>query len=247
MEPDWCPAMRRCCRHWPYAPMLEHTFQALERSLEDDSDACIDCSKSTVEVICRTILTELGDPTASAQSGEPKKRSFGEWVTVTVNQLGLRDYRQGKFHRLLSQHRKLALELGELRNLAGPTSHGRDGFITPLTAHHRRIAVLSADAIVAILFEAYMETELDPRTSREPYERFTGQNNEIDRRCTYQSAKIGSAGTLDVGLVVPASGGGTQVIEVQAPVSRFLFQLTRGDYEDAVTAIEQEAAGAEST
>ena len=69
--------------------------------------------------------------------------------------------RNAAFQKLISQHHKLTTTLGDLRNDAGPVSHGKDGFIEKLSVYHRRAAVLSADAIVAFLHQAYRETELN--------------------------------------------------------------------------------------
>jgi len=62
MSLDWCPGIREACVHWRDAPMLQQTFEALDRSLEQDNDACIDCAKSIVEVFCRIIVDELDSP-----------------------------------------------------------------------------------------------------------------------------------------------------------------------------------------
>jgi hypothetical protein len=45
MTPDWYPAIRECCVHWQDAPMLQQTFDALEKSFSTDNDACIDSAK----------------------------------------------------------------------------------------------------------------------------------------------------------------------------------------------------------
>ena len=50
MTLDWCPGIREACGHWRDAPMLQQTFEAMERNLEQNNDACIDCAKTVVEV-----------------------------------------------------------------------------------------------------------------------------------------------------------------------------------------------------
>ncbi len=45
MSVDWYPGIREACGYWREAPMLQQTFQALERTLDQDNDACIDCAK----------------------------------------------------------------------------------------------------------------------------------------------------------------------------------------------------------
>ena len=171
MTLDWCPGIREACSYWREAPMLQQTFEALEQTLAEDNDASIDCAKAIVEVICRILIDELDSPINPIK---PKASSpdFGEWVGSAVRVLKLGENQNTKFLKLVSQHHKLTTALGDLRNDAGPVSHGRDGFLDRLSAHHRRSAVLSADAIVTFLHQAYLEAELDLVRPREPYERF---------------------------------------------------------------------------
>ena len=56
MTLDWCPSIREACGHWRDAPMLQQTFEAMERNLEQNNDACIDCAKTVVEVVCRVVV-----------------------------------------------------------------------------------------------------------------------------------------------------------------------------------------------
>jgi Abortive infection C-terminus len=159
--------------------MLQETFNALERSFAENSDGCIDCAKSIVEVVCQIIIDELDSPESPVRPPESLP-SFGNWVSAAVRVLKLGDNRNLRFQKLVSQHRKLTDALGDLRNEAGPISHGRDGFLEKLSVHHRRAAVLSADAIVTFLHQAYLEAELDLVLTREPYERLSHLNGLID-------------------------------------------------------------------
>ena len=86
MSLDWYPGIREACVHWRDAPMLQQTFEVLERTLEQDNDASIDCAKSIVEVFCRIIVDELDSPT---QPVKPKAAApdFGEWVGAAVRVL----------------------------------------------------------------------------------------------------------------------------------------------------------------
>jgi hypothetical protein len=149
MTPDWYPAIRECCAHWPHAAMLRQTFEALEESFEKDNDASIDCAKSIVEVACRVIIDELDDPALSVKPTE-ENPAFGAWVSAAVRVLKLGDIRNAAFQKLVSQHHKLTETLGSLRNNAGPVSHGKDGFIElvllssscgrPVSRRHRRFS-----------------------------------------------------------------------------------------------------------
>jgi hypothetical protein len=230
MSLDWCPGIREACAHWIEAPMLQQTFEALDRTLEQDNDACIDCAKSIVEVFCRIIVDELDSP---ANSVKPKSSApdFGEWVGAAVRVLKLGENQNAKFLKLVSQHHKLTTALGDLRNESGPVSHGRDGFLNKLSAHHRRSAVLSADALVTFLHYAYLEAQRDPVSSREPWQRFETFNQLIDANVGLTVA-MDEDGIPEIRILLP----GDEYLPLSIPVSRLLYQLDRDAYIEALNA-----------
>ncbi|HMV55459.1 MAG TPA: abortive infection family protein [Rhodocyclaceae bacterium] len=230
MSLDLCPGIREACVHWRDAPMLQQTFEALERTLEQDNDACIDCAKSIVEVFCRIIVDELDSP---IQPVRPKAAApdFGEWVGAAVRVLKLGENQNTKFLKLVSQHHKLTTALGDLRNESGPVSHGRDGFLAKLSVHHRRSAVLSADALVTFLHQAYLEAQRDPVSSREPWERFDAFNQLIDANVGLTLGE-NDDGEPELHVLLP----GNEYLVINVPVSRLLYQLDRDAYIEALNA-----------
>jgi hypothetical protein len=223
MSPDWYPAIRECCAHWPDASMLQQTFDALETSFATDNDACIDSAKCVVKVVWQIIVNELDSPALQVKPKE-ESPSFGVWVSAADRALKLGDVRNAAFQKLVSQHHRLTTTLGDLRNDAGPVSHGKDGFIEKLSVYHRRAAVLSADAIVAFLHQAYRETELNLLRTREPYERFLVQNDVIDKWTRYIAAGMDDDGLLSVTVALP---GDADSLVINATPSQFLFQFER--------------------
>lgn len=238
MTKDWYPGIREACVHWRNAPMLQQTFEVLERTLEQDNDACIDCAKAIVEVICRIVIDELDSPINPVK---PKAASpdFGEWMGAAVRVLKLGENQNAKFLKLVSQHHKLTTALGDLRNEFGPVSHGRDGFLNKLSVHHRRSAVLSADAIVTFLHQAYLEAELDLVRTREPYERFEHLHVLVDAKVSLES-EIDEEGWLSVKVRLPAADavplGARDVLPLRIEASRLLYQLDRDAYVEALNA-----------
>jgi hypothetical protein len=210
--------------------MLQQTFEALEQTLAEDNDASIDCAKAIVEVVCRIVIDELDSPINPVK---PKATSpdFGEWVGSAVRVLKLGENQNNKFLKLVSQHHKLTTALGDLRNDAGPVSHGRDGFLDRLSAHHRRSAVLSADAIVTFLHQAYLEAELDLVRTREPYERFDHLHQLIDAQVSLQ-ASVDEEGFLTVEIELPSGDS----LPLRLEASRLLYQLDRDAYVEALNA-----------
>ncbi|TJY61156.1 hypothetical protein E4T66_08985 [Sinimarinibacterium sp. CAU 1509] len=230
MNVDWCPGIREACLHWRDAPMLQQSLEALEQTLEQDNDACIDCAKAIVEVVCQVIVESFDNPLAPLKP-KAETPSLSEWLTAAVRALKLGDIRDEKFKKLVSSHHKLSTALNDLRNHAGTASHGKDPYLERLAIHHRRSAVLAADAIVAFLHKAYLDAQLDPASSREPWERFAEQNALID-------AQIGLAvdtdddGRTTLQFLLPSG----DVLPVGIEVSRLLYQLDREAYVEALNA-----------
>ncbi|MGV0958232.1 MAG: abortive infection family protein [Limnohabitans sp.] len=230
MTMDWCPGIREACSHWRDASMLQQTFEELERALAEDNDACIDSAKAIVEVVCQIILQELDSPSNPVRPVEALP-TFGAWMSAAVRALKLGDIRHNGFQKLVSQHRKLTDALGDLRNDAGTASHGREGFLQRLSIHHRRAAVLSSDAIVTFLHQAYQEAELDLVRTREPYERFDHLHRMIDAQVSLQ-ADVDEEGFLAVDVSLPSG----DVLPLRVEASRLLYQLDRDAYVEALNA-----------
>ncbi len=230
MTLDWCPGIREACTHWRDAPMLQQTFEALERTLDQDNDACIDCAKTVVEVVCRVIVDSFHTSLAPLKPAQ-ETPTLSDWLSAAVRALKLGDIRDEKFKKLVSSHHKLADALNDLRNKAGPASHGKDPYLERLAIHHRRTAVLAADAIVAFLHKAYLDAQLDPASSREPWECF-GTHNEVIDRHVGLTVVTDDDGVPSLNFLLP----GGDVIPLKIEVSRLLYQLDREAYVEALNA-----------
>ena len=224
MNEDWYPGIRTFCSYWSHAPMLQHTFATLEKEFSDDNDACIDAAKAMVECACKVIVKSLDDPHAPLIQNR-QNPSFGEWLSTAVRVMKLGDVRDEAFKKIVSQHYKLTESLGALRNVAGTVSHGKDGFLNSLSIHHRRAALLAADAIITFLHESYLEREPDPVFSMEPYDRFAESNAVIDRN-TSIVANVDEAGTLEVE-VIPYND---ERFSLKIAPSYLLFSVDRKAY-----------------
>jgi hypothetical protein len=240
MSADWYPGIRTFCTHWNHAPMLQQTFEALEREFNENSDACIDAAKAVVECACRVIIDNLDNPTSPVKPVE-ENPPFGAWVSAAIRVLELSEIRDDAFKKLISQHHRLTTTLGDLRNKAGTMSHGKDGFIAKLSIHHRRAALLAADAIVTFLHEAYLERELDAVLSKELYERFKATNDVIDEYAGLRG-EMDEDGVPHLYIVLPGTHPRDE-IELTTAVSQILFELDREAYKLVLNAcLEAKAA-----
>jgi len=239
MSADWYPGIKAFCSHWQHAPMLQQTFSSLEQEFAGGNDASIDAAKAVVECACRVLIEELDNPVSPQKPGS-QNPELSELVGLATRMLGLGEVRHRAFSNLITQHNKLTETLRVLRNKAGTVSHGKDGFIAKLSVHHRRSALLAADAIVTFLHEAYLEREPDPVRTFEPYERFAASNALIDEfaaiRNEYDDDGFPRA-------VVSLPNGDEIIIPLEA--SRLLFGVDREAYKVVLNACREAQATAE--
>ena len=236
MRADWYPGIQAFCSHWRHAPMLQQTLDTLEREFADDSDASIDAAKALVECACRLLVEGLDDPAAPLK---PAKSDIplAELLGLATRMLDLGEVRDRAFATLIKEHNRLADALRVLRNEAGTVSHGKDGFIRKLSVHHRRAALLAADAIVTFLHEAYLERDPDPVLSLEPFERFAESNATIDEYAAI-IAEADEDGILRARVLLP---NGEEITLTVEP-SRLLFGVDREAYKLALNACRDAAA-----
>lgn len=208
--------------------MLQETYAVFQREFETSNDACIDAAKGMVECACRVMIESLDDPAAPLK---PLKQdtSINELVGIVVRLLRLGDSRDRKFADLIKQHNKLADALRELRNEAGNVSHGKDGFITKLSTHHQRAAVLAADAIVTFLHEAHLASSARLDRTKEPYERFSTLHASIDRHASLQLANDED----NQHFILIGMPDGSEIL-VPILASKLLFEYDRSAYVEAL-------------
>ena len=123
--------MRKCC---------SKTLATLETGVSlRKNDACIDAAKAIVECSCRILIEELDNPSSPLR---PTKSDvpLGELLGLTTRLLDTGEIRDRAFTNLIKEHNRLSDALRVLRNEAGTLSHGKNGFIEKLSAHHRRAA-----------------------------------------------------------------------------------------------------------
>ena len=236
MSADWYPGIQAFCSHWRHAPMLQQTLGTLEREFADDSDASIDAAKALVECACRLLVEELDDPAAPLK---PTKSDIplAELLGLATRMLDLGEVRDRAFATLIKEHNRLADALRVFRSEAGTVSHGKDGFIRKLSVHHRRAALLAADAIVTFLHEAYLERDPDPVLTLEPFERFAESNATIDEYAAI-IAEADEDGILQARVLLPNNEEITLTVEP----SRLLFGVDREAYKLALNACRDAAA-----
>ncbi|MDD1530897.1 hypothetical protein C7U92_27245 [Bradyrhizobium sp. WBOS7] len=244
MSADWYPGIRAFCAHWKHAPTLQQTFETLEREFNDENDASIDAAKGLVECACRVLIAELDDPInpIAEWSDSPIRGahpSFGGWVSAAFRLMALVERRDDPFSKVISQHYRLTEALGQFRDICGTVSHGKDGLSQKLSVHHRRAAMLAADALVTFLYQCYLEREPDPVRTFEPYERFEASNATIDQFSSLR-AELDGDGFLQVVVVLPDG----EEVPLAIEPSRLLFGVDREAYKLVLNACREAKAAA---
>lgn len=236
MNQDWYPGIKAFCDHWSHAPMLRQTLESLELQFDEENDGCIDAAKAVVECACQVLVTELDDPSNPIKKWKDSpilsdQPSFKDWISAAFRLMRLVESKSDPFSKVISQHYKMTDALGEFRNAAGPLSHGKDGFAQRLSVHHRRSALLAADALVTFLHSSYLERTPDPVRTLEPYERFGEVNEKIDYASAFRVVSSEN-GSLDLEILI----GEDERIPLSVTPSQLLFGVDREAYKLAQNA-----------
>ena len=234
MNENWYPGIREFCEYWYHASTLQQTFDTLKKEFAADRDSTIDAAKSLVECACHVLIKELYKPSLSSPPMKPNIK-LSELLKLITEKLKIDKSRDDPFVNLIKEHNKLANALRELRNQTGTVSHGKDGFAAKLSVHHRRAAVLAADAIVAFLHQAYLGKEPNLSHTLEPYERFDSFNDIIDKHTALDvnSIEDDSQGyVISVRVLLPNK----DEISLDIKPSQLLFAIDREAYKQTLDA-----------
>ena len=165
----------------PIAEAIEQQIQAIENALSSVPDFVFDLSKALVESVCKTVLTDIGQP-ADPNWDAPRL------LKETTNRLALlprnhpdpakaRDSVAKTIRGLLQTIQGLC----ELRNSHGMASHGRDGFSARLDLRQATLAAQAADTIVSFLYRIHRDALMQSPGARVYYEDHAEFNDAFDR------------------------------------------------------------------
>jgi hypothetical protein len=132
-------------------PIIEERILKLEDAVIAGSNDAFDHAKSLVESVCKTILLDKG---AEVNPNSDIKALLNQVVGLLplidpVHPLS--EEGSKKLKAILSGLRQTVQGLAEMRNLAGFSSHGPDGYMVPLDKIHMRLSAMSADALACFL------------------------------------------------------------------------------------------------
>lgn len=223
------PQFRRAAHLWPEAQTLVDHYQSVVECYEGNQHALVETVKSYLECVCLTILGEYGK---SMTSSTP---TTTEILVETLRVLGFQNTRgTSKFDKVLSAHNKLADALSEMRSENGPVAHGKDGFLDALTANHRRVYLLTADTLLALVLDVLEGKEPDLQYTRESYERFSHLHSRIDNSVEVSSTVEfdNDIPTIVVSLKTNKLPDG---LDLRIEPSRLLYSIDRAAYIELLT------------
>jgi len=215
---------------WPDAPNMQAHYEDLARTFEENGSSLLELCKSFLEMVCITVLSELGEPLPG------NNPSTTQYLVAVLDKLGLRNTRGASaFDKVLSAHNKLANALTEVRNQEGSVAHGKDGFLDVMSDYYMRVYLLSADTIISLILNAYDGVEPSILHTREKHTRYKRYNDEIDAG-TAVSAEVDEDGMLVLNFRAGSQREG-EGIELRTTISELLFYLDRQAYMDVVNVL----------
>lgn len=226
---DIAPAFKAAASRWPDAPNIQAHYADLASTFESNGSSLIELCKSFLEMVCITIVTELGKdlPVSS-------RPTTTEYLGCALDALGIRNQRGASaLGTILSGYNKLSNGLSDIRNQEGSVGHGKDGFIDAISDRHARIYLLSADTIIALLLQAYDGVEPSILKTRESQSRFSHHNERIDAG-TQIEAKVDEDGVVELSFRAGTLEDG---FDIRVPASELLYYLDRQAYVDVLDAL----------
>lgn len=165
----------------PIAEAIEQQIHAIETALSSVPDFAFDLSKTLVESVCKTVLTDVGQP-ADPNWDAPKllKETTSRLALLPRNHpdpAKARDSVEKTIRGLLQTIQGLC----ELRNGYGMASHGRDGFSARLDLRQATLAAQAADTIVSFLYRIHRDALTQSPGARVYYEDHVDFNEAFDR------------------------------------------------------------------
>ncbi|OFZ15353.1 MAG: hypothetical protein A2X86_17715 [Bdellovibrionales bacterium GWA2_49_15] len=224
------PSFSRAKNRWPDAPNLGALYTDLGNTYTANGSSLIEISKSFLETVCITILSEFGDVTLN--------EGTTYYLVNALDILGMKHSRGAStFDKILSGYNKLSDALNTIRNAEGRVSHGKDGYIDHISTSCGRAFLLTTDAILAFLLEAEAREGVPPELlfTREPHRKFQYYNKKIDSY-THIETEINEEGDLSVSFKVK----NLPEFTLNLSASEILFYQDRQAYVQALEFLKHE-------
>src|SRR5579862_3758148 len=218
------PHFRRAKERWAEAATLSQHYDSVVESYQGSTHDLIGSTRSFIECVCRTILSEFGKP-------EPPSNSNTTYLLrEALKTLGFENSRgASRLDDILTAHNTMADALSFMRNHHDPGAHGKDGFLDTLSTNECRAYLITADTILALLLAAYEGTEPNLRFTREPYERFERLHDRVDHATSIE-AEVDTDGNVETLIVRLSTATLPDGFEIRLEPSKLLYAVDREMY-----------------
>ena len=162
------------------APLIEERVQKLEEAVTAGSNDAFDHAKSLVESVCKTILLDRGDEVNPSSDIKSLLNKVLDLLPIISPAHPLSEEGSKKLKSILSGLRQTVQGLAEMRNLAGFSSHGPDGYMIPMDKIHMRLSAMSADALTCFLLSLHRKLTEPGGRARIHYEDYPEFNDYFD-------------------------------------------------------------------
>lgn len=161
-------------------PTIEDRVQKLEESVASGSNDSFDHAKSLVESVCKTILLDKGAEVTPNSDIKSLLNQVMNLLPLIDPAHPLSEKGSKRLKSILSGIRQTVQGLAEMRNLAGYSSHGPDGYMEPLDKIHMRLSAMSADALTCFLLSLHRKLTVPEDMARIYYEYYPEFNDFFD-------------------------------------------------------------------
>jgi len=160
---------------------IEQHVLGIEKSVSDNPGLVFDLSKTLIESVCRTILTERGISYSQAD-GLPKLfKTVSQYLPFLPNVVKDESEIRKSLKKTLSGLSTAVQGICELRNSCGFASHGSDRPRPLMEAVQALLAVQTTDAIVAFLYTIHCQDRSQPMSFSVDYNTNEEFNDYVDR------------------------------------------------------------------
>jgi hypothetical protein len=216
------PNYKLAVERWPDAPNLSSQYADLSHAFENSSGNLVELCKSFIEMICITVLKELGKQA-------PKNGQTNEYLGQTLDALGIkRTEGASSFNKILSSYNKLADAISDVRNHEGRIAHGKDSFLDSISKNHARVYLLTADLMISLIMDAFDGTMPHILFTREAYERFSLQH--LHEKIDAYTHVIPEVDEYDGSINLHFEVGTLDEFDIKTSASQILYYVDRTAY-----------------
>jgi hypothetical protein len=161
------------------AAHFEQQINAIESAVAGNTGLAPDLSRTLIETVCKTILTDSGEACEGLGFNDLLKLTYAATQLLPAGKAGA-DSTDAALRQLASNLDGAILGISELRHSEGAASHGKDARFVPLEELQAEFAARAADALAAFLYKCHRRYSEAPPVRLMEYNDNPAFNEHID-------------------------------------------------------------------